>query len=351
MIKKKGIVKKIYLLNKNSINNDKEIYHIEIKVEDSIKYESGDAIGIYPVNFIKDVNFILKFFNINRNNNEKKYFYLLKNKKNIYNLSLNFIKKYFLLLKKNEKKEIYEKNWSINSLLEKYPLNSNNLQSFYSLIEIMEPIKPRLYSISSYQKTHNEIIHITVLKKFYYDKNERIYYGHCSNFLSNLKIGDFFYFFIYNNKKFKLPKREKNIILISNGTGIAPFRSFLFEREFTNSSGKNWIFFGERYYSSDFLYKKEIENWIKKKIISRIDLAFSRDGKKKVYVQDKIWDNRVDFFSWIENGAYIYICGNKSMGIDVENIILRIIKDVGKKDPLEYKNILINEKRFLKDVY
>ncbi len=348
-----GKILKNIILNKKSKDKNRKIHHIEISIQNSIKYFPGDSIGVYPTNSSEEVNDILNILKINKND---EIFYILKKEKNIFNLSKNFLEEYIFLYKKLEKnKDIFidlKKKWSLIDIVNKIPIKLDKY-SLKKLFSKLDEIKPRLYSISSSYKVHFNVIHITVALN-YFNINGKIKYGYCSNFLSNLKIGDKLSFFIYKNNSFRLPKnKSKNIILIGTGTGIAPFRSFLYEREYYKSSGKNWLFFGNQYEYIDFLYNEEIKNWEIKGIINKVSLAFSRDQNKKIYIQDIIWENRIEFFYWIKNGAYVYICGKKdTMSIDIDNIILKIIENVGKeKYPLLFIDNMKKNSRYLKDVY
>ncbi|WP_185876617.1 diflavin oxidoreductase [Blattabacterium cuenoti] len=351
-----GIVKNNILLSKKEENGSyKEIHHIEISVNDKIKYSPGDSIGIFPENPSNEINDIVKYFTNREKNDLKekkindKIWNLFKKELNILCLSNNFLKKYSLFLK--EKKNIpVNRKWKLIDLLKEFPVKKEFF--LQDLIEILEPIKPRLYSISSYSKFHINEIHITV-SRYNFQLNGKNIYGHCSDYLSKIKNEDQISFFVCKNQLFKLPKNSDiNIILIGTGTGIAPFRSFLYEREATKARGKNWLFFGGQHFNSDFLYQKEIQNWKEKGIINRLSLSFSRDQKNKIYVQDKIWENRIDFFSWIKNGAYIYICGKKSpMSMDVEKMICRLIDEVGKCDPKSFIEKMKKNRKYLKDVY
>ncbi|WP_341652447.1 flavodoxin domain-containing protein [Blattabacterium cuenoti] len=350
-----GKILKNIILNNKEKGSNKEIHHIEFFVPNKIEYSPGDSIGIFPENSSRERDSIIEYVKKNRKKEFEEYkyeeknqiSYLLKKKFNILFLSENFLKKYSFL---SEKKNILlNKKWKLIDLLIKYPMK--NEYSLKDLIKIIEPIKPRLYSISSSPKAHENVIHITV-SRHRFQLNGKTVYGHCSDFLSKLKIGDELSFFIYKNKIFKLPNSDKNIILIGPGTGIAPFRSFLYEREATKATGKNWLFFGDQHFDTDFLYKTEIINWKKKGILSRVILSFSRDQEKKIYVQDKIWINRIEFFSWIKNGAYVYVCGNKiPMSVDVEKMISRIIEKVGKCNSKLFIRKMKEEGRYLKDVY
>ncbi|WP_341664385.1 flavodoxin domain-containing protein [Blattabacterium cuenoti] len=350
-----GKILKNIILNNQEKNSNKEIHHIEIFVSNKIEYSPGDSIGVFPENPSRERDHIIEYVKKNQKKEFEKYkyeeknkiSYLFKKKFNILFLSENFLKKYSFL---SEKKNIFlNQKWKLIDLLIKFPMK--NESSLKDLIKIIEPIKPRLYSISSSPKAHKNVIHITV-SRHRFQLNEKTVYGHCSDFLSKLKIGDELSFFIYKNEIFKLPNSDKNIILIGPGTGIAPFRSFLYEREATKATGKNWLFFGDQHFDTDFLYKKEILNWKKKGILYRVILSFSRDQEIKIYVQDKIWINRIEFFSWIKNGAYVYVCGNKiPMSVDVEKMISRVIEEVGKCNSKLFLKKMKKEGRYLKDVY
>lgn len=343
------------ILNDQERGSDKEIHHIEICVRNRIKYLPGDSIGIFPENPYREVNNIIKYIKENKKKEFEKYkceeknkiFDLLKKNLNILDLSENFLKKYSFL---SEKINIdLNHKWKLIDLLIEFPMK--NKYSLKDLIKIMEPIKPRLYSISSSPTAHDNEIHITV-SRHRFQFSGKIIYGHCSDFLSKLKIGDELSFFIYKNHRFKLPNSNKDIILIGPGTGIAPFRSFLYEREATKATGKNWLFFGYQHFDTDFLYQTEIQKWKIKGIIHHVSLSFSRDQEKKIYVQDKIWENRIEFFDWIKNGAYVYVCGNKvPMSIDVEKMICRVIEIIGKCDSELFIKKMKKEGRYLKDVY
>ncbi|BBA17282.1 diflavin oxidoreductase [Blattabacterium cuenoti] len=344
------------ILNDKKEGSNKEVHHIEIFVSNKIEYSPGDSIGIFPENPSMEINYIIKYMKENRKKEFEEYEYkeknkifnLLKKKLNILFLSDDFVKKYSFL--SGIKNISLDRKWKLIDLLIKFPIK--NEYSLKDLIKNIEPIKPRLYSISSSPTAHKNEIHITVSRHYFQLNNRETVYGHCSDFLSKLKIGDKLSFFIYKNKMFKLPTPDKNIILIGPGTGIAPFRSFLYEREITKASGKNWLFFGDQHSNTDFLYKTEIQKWEIKGNLYRVILSFSRDQEKKIYVQDKIWENRIEFFSWIKNGAYVFICGNKTpMSVDVEKIISRVIEKIGKCDSNLFLKKMKKEGRYLKDVY
>ncbi len=143
--------------------------------------------------------------------------------------------------------------------------------------------------------------------------------------------------------------------MIGAGTGVAPYRAFLEEREETEASGKSWLFFGEQYFVTDFLYQTEWQRWLKDGVLTKMDVAFSRDTAEKVYVQHRIQEKSKEFFNWLEDGAYIYVCGDeKYMAKDVHATILSVIETEGnltKEEAEEYLANLRGEKRYLRDVY
>ena len=222
-------------------------------------------------------------------------------------------------------------------------------------LQITGKITPRLYSIASAKSEHNNEIHLCVSLVKYKNKNNQEILGLFSSKLASLKIGDPIKFYISKNRQFKLPKDDCDIIMVGAGTGIAPFRSFLFERSFKNASGKNWLFFGERNIRSDFLYQSELQDFLASNVLTKLSLAFSRDQDQKIYVQDRLQEHGQEVFNWLENNGYFYICGDKkNMANAVEQTLLNIIANYGKYDLEGSKNYLNNLKeqnRYLLDVY
>jgi sulfite reductase (NADPH) flavoprotein alpha-component len=222
------------------------------------------------------------------------------------------------------------------------------------------------YSISSSPIKHKNQIHVTASIAQQGKKNdiaqqgkELVYRNLFSQYLDGLQKGSDVKFFIKKNPHFKLPADEKDVIMIGAGTGIAPFRSFLAQRDEHKSQGKNigknWLFFGERNSSSDFLYRDELQNYLDSKLLTRLETAFSRDQNHKIYVQDRILENSAEFFSWIKNGAFFYICGDgDKMARDVEKAVLDVISKEGKISEDEARKYLEQMKldqRYLLDVY
>jgi sulfite reductase (NADPH) flavoprotein alpha-component len=358
-VTKKHTGKKIYSgkilsnINLNDRGSNKETHHIEIAA-DNLDYQPGDSIGIVPNNHDENVHAIISLTNINQHkllphrNEEWTVFNLLKKKLNIVHLPERVVKKYASIIQQ----EIPETKISLLDLLKIYSVK--DAAQFEEVIAILEPITPRLYSISSSLQAHDGEVHITVALDTF-TINEEIKFGLCTDYLSQLTVNSELEFYVHKNSQFKLPAPDKNIIMIGPGTGIAPFRSFLAERDSTGATGKNWLFFGDQHFATDFLYQTEIQNWIETDVLTKVNVAFSRDKKEKVYVQHKMQKHGEEFFSWLINGAHVYVCGAKEpMSVDVENTLLQIIKEFGNKNDEEaniYLDELKDSGRYVKDVY
>jgi sulfite reductase (NADPH) flavoprotein alpha-component len=356
---KKSTGKKIYTgtvlasVNLNDTGSNKETYHIEIEAE-GVDYLPGDALGIIPENPQKKVESIIKLLDVDANrkysfrNEEYSVFDLLKKKLEIVYLPERVVKAYASLVNQ----DIPATRISLLDLLKIYPLRSPG--QFEQLVGILEPIAPRLYSISSSPEAHSGELHITVARdKFSINDEQK--FGLCSNYLSQFEVGREVQFYIHKNSQFRLPSDDKDVIMIGPGTGIAPFRSFIAHRDATGAQGKNWLFFGDQQFVTDFLYQTEIQNWVETGSLSKIDLAFSRDQEEKVYVQHKLKKNGKEVYEWLSSGASVYLCGTKEpMSVDVEKTLAEIIQTHGNKEEgaaLDFLNELKAEGRYLKDVY
>jgi sulfite reductase (NADPH) flavoprotein alpha-component len=225
---------------------------------------------------------------------------------------------------------------------------------FLELVPLLSGIAPRLYSISSSPRVHPNEVHLTVSKhRFNANGDER--YGLCSTFLGDLPMGTSLQFYIHRNRAFKLPELGKDMIMIGPGTGVAPFRSFLADRDASGASGRNWFFFGEQHFLSDFLYQAEMQQYLQTGVLHKISLAFSRDQEEKIYVQHRMLEEAKELYTWLANGASVYISGTKDpMSKDVEKALLQIISTQGSKTEEEALACLEELKasgRYQKDVY
>jgi sulfite reductase (NADPH) flavoprotein alpha-component len=228
--------------------------------------------------------------------------------------------------------------------------------SAQELVDCCRKLQARLYSIASSQSEVEDEVHLTVgLVEF--DAFGEKHFGGCSGYLANrAEEGVNVKIFSEHNDNFRLPADDsKAVIMVGPGTGIAPFRAFLQEREAKEASGDNWLFFGNPHFTQDFLYQTEIQGYVKSGLLTKVDLAFSRDQAEKIYVQDRIRENGAAVFDWLENGAHFYICGDANrMAKDVHQALIDIVKAHGGKDDEQaeqYLKALRSEHRYQKDVY
>ena len=238
-------------------------------------------------------------------------------------------------------------------LLVEYP---GVIGSAEQLAGMLAKLAPRLYSISSSPKTHVGEVHATVAVVRYRSHN-RERGGVCSTlFADRVDVGGRLPVYIQHNKKFRLPKdANAPVIMIGPGTGIAPFRGFLHERCATGAKGRNWLFFGERSATTDFLYRDELEKMSTSGLLTRLDTAFSRDQAHKIYVQDRMVEQGAELFAWLEQGASVYVCGDAlRMAKDVDLALHKVIEQHGARDEenaKEYVQNLHDSKRYHRDVY
>ncbi|QCI18955.1 assimilatory sulfite reductase (NADPH) flavoprotein subunit [Buchnera aphidicola] len=349
-------------------NSTKDIRHIELDITDlNINYIPGDALGVWYENNHDLIKKVLELLSINKSdviyikskninifNALKNHFELTNNTKNIVKKYANITKNKFLkkIILDDKELDNYVKNTPLINMINDHPKKI----SAQELINILRPLTPRLYSISSSQAETNNEIHITVsvVKRIV---SGQLHLGGASGYLSELlNIDDSIKIFIEKNNNFRLPSNtDKPIIMIGSGTGIAPYRSFIQQRDNDKSAGKNWIFFGNPTFTEDFLYQIEWQKYLKNKLLTKMTLAWSRDQKEKIYVQDKIRENSKEIWDWINNDAYIYVCGNASkMAKDVEKALLDVIVENGKmnlEDSNEFLDNLRLNKRYQRDVY
>ncbi|MBN9299576.1 MAG: flavodoxin domain-containing protein [Filimonas sp.] len=341
-------------INLNDRGSKKQTHHIEITSEEEVDYLPGDSLGLIPHNKKQVIETILSVLSTTA---DKEVFYkeqaytlgdLLTKRINIIHLPERVVAKYAAVVGQ----EIPATRIDLADLLKIYPVK--DFAQFEEVLAILEPITPRLYSIASSPAAHSGEVHLTVSLNTF-DINEEKKYGLCSEFLSQLEEGALVDFYVHRNNQFRLPAEDKNVIMIGPGTGIAPFRSFIAERDANGASGQNWLFFGEQHFVSDFLYQTEFQDYVQTGVLNRINLAFSRDQKEKIYVQHRMKEQAAELWEWLNNGAYLYVCGAKApMSLDVEQALTEIIQEYGNKTESEakaYIEQLENEGRFLKDVY
>ncbi|MBE7178085.1 MAG: flavodoxin domain-containing protein [Mucilaginibacter polytrichastri] len=353
--------KKIYAgkiianINLNDRGSNKVTHHIEIESEDAIQYEPGDSIGIVARNHPDVVARVLSLLEIDPQavftykNSALAAGELFSSRINLNYLPERVVSNYARFVAQ----DIPVTRMDFADLVRIYPPEA--AADKQALIDLLEPIAPRLYSISSSPASHGENeVHVTVSQdRFEYDGQQRK--GLCSDYLVCLGEGDTFDFYVQRNTSFKLPDGAKDVIMIGPGTGVAPFRSFLFERDAQGADGRNWLFFGDQHFVSDFLYQTELQSLMETGVLTRLNTAFSRDQQEKVYVQHRMQQHAGELVDWLESGAHIYVCGAKDpMSRDVEETLVQILAD-GKKIPVktaqEYLAELSEAGRYVKDVY
>tara|TARA_B100001248_G_scaffold177290_1_gene134674 strand:+ start:820 stop:1956 length:1137 start_codon:yes stop_codon:yes gene_type:complete len=349
--------------------SDKETRHFELSLKDSdLHYLPGDSLGVLPINCEWVVSNLLSAVGLSGEETveigeESLVLKLaLTNRLACTVLSKMQIKKFnefaqseklANLLELVNKDDLVEYMWGkeLIDLFLEFPQPEMSAQDFVCLLR---PMPPRLYSIASSITAHPEEVHLTVAVVRYVG-NGRKRKGVCSSYLAE-RVGDTILCYFHPNKNFKLPEDSSTpIIMVGPGTGIAPFRAFIEERKALGSSGKNWLFFGERTKKTDYLYGDEWEAYQKDGILNRLDLAWSRDQAEKVYVQHKMLEKKGELWSWLNDGAVFYVCGDASrMAKDVDQALRSIAQSEGglsEEDAVFWVKNLQKERRYLKDIY
>lgn len=221
---------------------------------------------------------------------------------------------------------------------------------------ILRKLPARLYSIASSYNANPDEVHFTV-RAVRYESHGRERYGVCSvHCAERVQPGATLPVYIQNNPNFKLPADSSvPVIMIGPGTGVAPFRSFLEEREEQGAEGPTWLFYGDRHFVTDFLYQTDWQRMLKDGVLSRLDVAFSRDTEEKVYVQHRILEQSKELYRWLQEGAHVYVCGDeKHMAHDVHSALITVIQEEGGLSPeaaADYLETLQQEQRYQRDVY
>ncbi len=347
----------------------KEIRHIAFDLADSgLQYEAGDAMGVMPVNNSGLVNLVLKRVNAGFDTAVKghdaplgeilthKFEIMTPPKGLISTIADKSGHEELIRILSNGDKEALESFLWGRDLLDLLNLKPDLAIDPEELLGWLKPLQHRAYSISSSPKAHEGEVHLTVAAvRWAYDRRPHL--GVCSTFLSDQAVvGQEAGIFMTPNKSFRVPADDDApMIMVGPGTGIAPFRAFLEERQARGSKGKNWLFFGDQHRESDFIYAAEIGEMSKSGLLNRLDLAFSRDQAEKVYVQDRMRQNGKALFGWLQDGGHFYVCGDAlRMARDVDAALTEIIQLEGGmsvENAEEYVKTLKREKRYLRDVY
>ena len=338
----------------------KDVRHVEIDLsENPVKYEVGDALGVFPTNCQELAAEIVSHC-ANVDNREQALeqlltldlagvtdelcdLYAAKITEDIDRQRLN------ALVDDEDQIEEFD-------VLDFLQMFSNIKPSFEQFAECLPPMSPRLYSIASSLKAHPGQVHLTV-GKVTYEKKSRLRKGVASTLLAErVSPGSRLNVFVHKSHGFSVPSDDScPMIMVGPGTGIAPFISFLQERDARNATGENWLFFGDQKSETDFLYRQDLNAWKKRRLLNRLDTAFSRDQADKIYVQDRMRESAGELFQWLERGAHFFVCGDASrMAKDVDKALHEIVQQQGAMSAEQakaYIKRMKDELRYCRDVY
>lgn len=360
-------------INLNGRGSDRETRHLELSLEGSnLQYEPGDSLGIYPENHPELVDAIIKQMNwnaeevvpINKSGEQGslreallKYYEITALTKPLITqaaeLTSNSALRELLVQGQEQALRSYINGRDLLDLLQDFEPWQGSAKQF---VAILRKLPARLYSIASSFKANEDEVHLTV-RAVRYESHGRERYGVCSvHCAERVQPGDSLPIYIQQNPNFKLPADTNTpIIMIGPGTGVAPFRAFLEEREEIGAEGKSWLFYGDRHFVTDFLYQTDWQRMLKDGVLTKLDVAFSRDTEEKVYVQHRLLQKSRELFEWLQAGAYVYICGDeKHMAHDVHTALLTVIEQEGglsAEQAAAYLNDMQDQQRYQRDVY
>ncbi|MEO3879418.1 assimilatory sulfite reductase (NADPH) flavoprotein subunit [Rheinheimera fenheensis] len=349
-------------------DSTKDVRHIEISLAGSgLSYQPGDALGVYFSNDEALVRELLLLTAIARDTpvqlagDTLTIEQALTDQLELTQSYPAFVEKYTAATHNAALTELAADKAALRAYLSERQIidivrEHPGLLSAQQLADALRKQQPRLYSIASSQAEVEDEVHLTV-GVVRYDAYGQPHLGGASGFLAErLAEGDKVKVFVEHNNNFRLPQSDDTpVIMIGPGTGIAPFRAFLQERDARGASGKNWLFFGNPHFTQDFLYQLELQNYLKRGVLTKLNVAFSRDQAQKVYVQDKLRAHGSELWQWLEDGAHLYICGDANrMAKDVQQALIDIVQQHGGKTADQaqtYLDELRVAKRYQKDVY
>lgn len=355
----------------NGRGSDKEVRHIELSLEGSgLAYEPGDALGVVPANPPEYVAQLIETLALDGDEpvttagGKMPLHRALGREYEITTVVRPFVEKYAELsgaagltaLLADENKPAlrrYLEGRHVIDVVREYPVGGLSAAEF---LPLLRRLPPRLYSIASSLKASPDEVHLTVAAvRYHAHGRERM--GLASTFLADrVAEGETVPVYVERNKHFKLPPDpDTPVIMIGPGTGVAPFRAFMAEREETGAAGRNWLFFGDRHMTTDFLYQREWLRYRKEGLLTRLDVAWSRDSAEKDYVQHRMHDNARELYAWLQDGAHLYVCGDaQRMAHDVHQALLDIVAAQGGLSPDDagtYVKQLQKDRRYQRDVY
>ncbi len=355
------------MTNLTAEGSEQEVYHLELAVDDYGQgYQPGDILAVLPENQVDLVSSIIAQTGLNRNetvfikDRSLSLFDALLTAVEISKLTPKVVKTYAekstseslhgLVVDKQKLKSTIE-NKDLLDLLQTYPTTLSAQQ----LVDCLRPLISRQYSIASSNEIQTDEVHILV-KPVAYEHGDRSHFGAASNWIKQRQAGDTVPVHIMANRGFKLPKNhEDKIIMIGAGTGVAPYRSFLFEREAQAVKGNSWLFFGEQRFQTDFLYQTDWQHFLKTGVLERMNVAFSRDHQEKVYVQHQLLKEAETLYQWLEAGATLYVCGDMNrMAADVHQALVQIVSEQSSRSQEEAESWLEElqlGRRYQRDVY
>ena len=349
------------------VGSAKDVLHVEFSLEGSgIQYQAGDILA---VNIPNDAGLVAEVLALAQLSGDSKVTVdgtelalvdALTHKRELSTVTRRQLKAYAaainhtgLAADADNKEALKDFLWAADwaDVLRDYPASI----SAQSLVDVLRPLQPRQYSIASSPSAHPDEVHL-VVKRVEYNFNGRPHLGTASNGLARLLAGDTVGVHIKANPNFKLPDNpQTKVIMIGAGTGVAPFRAFLFERDAQGIQGNSWLFFGEQRFRTDFLYQTEWQQFLKSGTLERMSVAFSRDQAGKVYVQHRLLEAGNDVYQWLQDGAHLYVCGDMhGMAKDVHQALLDIAVTHGGQLPEQandWLEALIAAKRYQRDVY
>ncbi len=344
-------------LNLNSSRSDKETIHLALAFNGATPaYEPGDSLDLYPENDPAYVDELLALAHLAKDDALRSELIAARD---VSTLSVKTLESYAALTGHERVKALIAdgqaRDWvagrQLVDLIACFPaaLGAEQLRA------LTRPLGPRAYSVASSRREFADEAHLLV-SPVRYNSHDRSRKGVASSYVGErLKRGDRVRVKLRPNRHFALPDPGRDIIMVGPGTGVAPFRAFVQERRATGAKGKNWLFFGDRRFTHDFLYQLEWQDALQDGALARMDVAFSRDRPEKTYVQHKMWDRRRELIDWLDNGAHVYVCGDaKAMAKDVRATLTGAYADVKALAPDAAAAAvagLEREKRYLQDVY
>lgn len=355
----------------NGRGSRKETHHIELSVEDSgLVWQPGDSLGVLPQNHPRDVDDVLRALGLSGGETvtgprgETRIADALTHDYEITTLTRPFLQHWAQLtgarsleslLSDERRDDLREWMWGRHLIdaLAAWPVAGIEAQAF---IDVLRKLPPRLYSIASSHEANPDEVHLTVAAVRYHSHG-RNRLGVASTWLAD-RVGDEGTAPVYidHNRNFKLPENgDTPIIMVGPGTGVAPFRAFLDERDARGQEGRNWLFFGDQHFRTDFLYQRDFLRWRDQGVLDRLDVAFSRDQAEKVYVQHRLRERGQEIWEWLSDGAHVYVCGDAdAMAPDVHQALVDIAAEQGRMsadDAAGWLASLQKEKRYQRDVY